>query len=220
MLLIEDNLIFYTDEYLKIYKLKQLGQEPEKTKLILNMNDRVKLSQYDNNNIIIKTINEIIKYNFKTKQINLRIRNEYEELSITKNYILGFKKTEMNILNKNFELIQKKIKYRFDEGLEFDNKIVIIKYSHFGIEIVSYEKSIIKAIIFANLRYIFLGILSILCFKTIKYIIHYLINFDFLKFDLYYKIVLFFLSFVLLKELFFHYFNFQRDLIPLPSDYF
>ena len=194
-----------------------MNQEPEKIKLILNMNARVKQSQYDNNNIIIKTINEIIKYNFKTKQIDLRIRNEYEELSITKNYILGFKKTEINILNKKFELIQIKREYRFDEGL--DNKIVLIKYSHYGTEIVSYKKSIIKAIIFANLRYIFLGILSILCYQTFINIIDYLINFNFLKFDLYFMIVLFILSFLLLKELFFHYFNFQSNLIPLPSDY-
>lgn len=222
LLLIEDNLFFYNNNVLKMYKLKSMNQDPEKTNIILNTNVYIMIYEYNNNNIIIKTANEIIKYDFILKQIKLRITTEYEAISVTKNFILGFKNLEVNILSKNFDIIQIKrflLFVYFNKGIELNDKIVLLSSKHNKTRIVSYKKNIIKAIILAILRYLFFGIVCCYCYISIKCIKNCIIQFDFLKFDFCLVILLFFWSYFMIKDLLFNYFNYQRALIILPSDF-
>ena len=112
LLLIKDNIFFYSNGNLKLYKLNSLVTEPQNFGPILNsINNQIiiKLDYFDNDNILI-IYDKIVKYNYRLNQIVLRIRNRFYEVIVTKNYILCFDKF-CYILNKNLELIQIKKKF-------------------------------------------------------------------------------------------------------------
>ena len=224
LLLIEDNLFFYTNNFLKIYKLKSMYKDPEKINLTLNINNRIELHEYDKNNIIIKTSGEIIKYNFNSKEIKFRIINEYKKLSITKNYILGINNDQIDFLNKNFDIIQIKRSFfsymNYRDGIELDGQIVVLSGRFDKTIVISCEKSIIKAIIAANMRYIILGYLCSKIFIICKILGNYIILFNFFNFDFLLGILLVWFFCHLSKEILFNYYNCKSDLMIIPSDFF
>ena len=182
ILLMKDILFFIISNQLKFYKLTHLIEEPGKKNLNLNnfTNSEIFLLKSDEDNIIISySFEENIKYNIKSNQIILRLTNDYSYIIITKNFIFGFKGQDSFILDKNFNLIIKKKCFlsKYNSGVELnDNNIILIIQEGHSSKIQIYKNSIIKAIIFAILRYVAIFYLCIFFISAFNI---------FLKFEIY-----------------------------------
>ena len=216
LLLIKDNIFFYSNGNLKLYKLNSLVTEPQNFGPILNsINNQIiiKLDYFDNDNILI-IYDEIVKYNYRLNQIVLRIRNRFYEVIVTKNYILCFDKF-CYILNKNLELIQIKKNFfskYYNKGVEINNeKILLLQEKK---NIICFKKSYQKTIIFFALRYlvIFYTILF-LCIGVINFVFHFK-PWDYI---FYLSIFVIVQAYNMLKNLVFYYLD---NKVVIPSDFF
>ena len=211
LLLIKDDLFFFSKSNLKIYKLNSLFDEPRNLGPVLNnnighgQNIIIILHYYDNDNIIINNLRIIIKYNYKLNQITFRIRNDYSYFIITKNYILGFKGYSCYVLNINLELIQTKKNYYLrlcKKGIERNDGNIILLLEYGRIE--CFKKSIIKAIIFFILRYL---LFFFECYLFLISMGHIAYNNNLLDYKLYLAIFVSVQSYNTIINLLFNYFN-------------
>lgn len=211
LVVIGDNLIFYTNSQLKLYDLKLLNKPPEIIDLI-DLSpisyDSVKINEFDKDNVILYNDHLIIKYDFKFKQIKLRIKNNYRFLTITNNYIFAFDYHKCHLLNKKFDFIQILSDFRVDyhEGLELLNGeflLVSIKYKSSKIHV--YKKNLLKCVASTILRYFIILVLSSI---ILRYFIFSIKKFNFRKIYEYIYFVLIIWMMLVVKRLIFNHLEF------------
>ena len=211
LLLMDNTLIFYVNATLKLYNLKLLNKPPEKMNLMnLSKNsDDVRIKKFDKDNIIIYNKDYIIKYDFKFKEIKLKINNDYYFLTITQNYILAFNYGKhCKLLNKNFDLIQPLGDYSTKDyiGEELLNgEIVLVHYGYTFSKIHTYKKNLMKCVVFTSIRYLIIIFLSSL---VLRYFIYNLNKFNFKKFYDYIYFGLIIWIIIIIKRLIFNHMDF------------
>ena len=184
LVLINDILIFFENFHLLFYNIKFLNRPPQLFYLIdisVNNDEKIIIREFDKDNIIIYNTKLLIKYDFKFKQIKLRLRMDYKNILITKNYILAFDYHNCNLLSKNFCFIQLLKDYwcSYAIGVEqLKGEIALVHVNYRSSKIHVYRKNYIKCIIFTSIRYlIIINFLNII----LRYFIYHIKYFNFKK---------------------------------------